>query len=42
MTFALDAQGKVDRVTMKAVSPVADFSWDYDDLLFQPVASNGQ
>ncbi|WP_010410347.1 serine hydrolase [Citromicrobium sp. JLT1363] len=42
VTFALDAQGKVDRVTMKAVSPVADFSWDYDDLLFQPVASNGQ
>jgi len=22
---------------MKAVSPLADFSWDYQDLLFTPV-----
>jgi len=22
---------------MKAVSPLADFSWDYQDLLFRPV-----
>ena len=39
VTFALDADGKVDRVTMKAVSPTADFSFDYQDLLFTPVAS---
>jgi hypothetical protein len=26
----------VDRVTMKAVSPLADFSYDYQDLLFTP------
>jgi hypothetical protein len=26
--------GKVERVTMKAVSPLADFSYDYQDLLF--------
>jgi hypothetical protein len=37
VTFSIGAEGKVDRVTMKAVSPVADFSWDYHDLLFTPV-----
>jgi CubicO group peptidase (beta-lactamase class C family) len=36
VTFSLDADGKVDRVTMKAVSPIADFSYDYQDLLFTP------
>ena len=39
VTFQLDADGAVDRITMKAVSPVADFSWDYRDLLFTPVAA---
>ena len=38
VTFNLDAAGKIERVTMKAVSPDADFSWDYHDLLFSPVA----
>lgn len=38
-SFALDAQGKVDRITMKAVSPLADFSYDYHDLLFTPLRS---
>ncbi len=37
VTFGLDADGKVERVTMKAVSPLADFSYDYHDLLFTPV-----
>ncbi len=37
VTFSLDADGKVDRVTMKPASPLADFSWDYQDLLFRPV-----
>src|SRR5690606_11179361 len=37
VTFALDADGKVERITMKAVSPLADFSYDYHDLLFLPV-----
>lgn len=37
VTFSLDADGKVDRVTMKPVSPAADFSFDYQDLLFTPV-----
>ena len=38
VTFSLDADGKVDRVTMKPVSPRADFSFDYQDLLFTPAA----
>lgn len=38
VTFSIDANGKVDRVTMKPVSPAADFSWDYQDLLFTPAA----
>jgi CubicO group peptidase (beta-lactamase class C family) len=37
VTFSLDADGKVDRITMKPVSPLADFSYDYQDLLFTPV-----
>ena len=36
VTFALDAEGKVSRITMKALSPIADFSYDYQDLLFTP------
>ncbi|HEY0335680.1 MAG TPA: serine hydrolase [Stenotrophomonas sp.] len=39
VTFGLDAEGKVERITMKAVSPVADFSYDYQDLVFSPVGS---
>lgn len=39
VTFGLDADGKVERVTMKAVSPLADFSYDYQDLLFTPQAA---
>ena len=39
VTFSLDADGKVARVTMKAVSPTADFSFDYQDLLFTPVGA---
>lgn len=36
VTFALDAEGKVANVDMKAVSPLADFSYDYQDLHFKP------
>ena len=42
VTFGLDAEGKVDRITMKAVSPTADFSFDYHDLNFTPVASKAR
>jgi CubicO group peptidase (beta-lactamase class C family) len=38
VTFALGADGKVERITMKAASPIADFSYDYQDLLFTPDA----
>jgi len=37
VTFNLDADGKVDRITMKPVSPLADFSYDYQDLSFTPL-----
>ncbi len=37
VTFALDKDGKVERITMKPASPIADFSWDYQDLSFTPV-----
>lgn len=39
VTFALDANGAVERITMRAVSPLADFSFDYHDLEFRPVAA---
>lgn len=37
VTFALDADGEITGVTMKAVSKIADFSWDYHDLDLKPV-----
>ena len=37
VTFSLNAFGKVERITMKPVSPTADFSFDYQDLQFVPV-----
>lgn len=42
VTFALDADGKVARVTLKPVSPLADFSYDYADLLFTPAVKSGK
>jgi len=40
VTFALRPDGSIDRMTMQAISPVADFSWDYQDLRFVPVATH--
>lgn len=37
-TFVLDAEGRIARFTMKPASPLADFSYDYADLEFTPVA----
>jgi CubicO group peptidase (beta-lactamase class C family) len=37
VTFGIGAEGQVERITMKAVSPIADFSYDYHDLNFVPV-----
>jgi hypothetical protein len=42
VTFGLNADGKVERITMKAVSPLADFSYDYQDLSFTPVAQKSK
>lgn len=40
VTFQMGPEGNVERITMKAVSPIADFSWDYHDLEFHPIAAN--
>ncbi len=37
VTFALKPDGSIEQMTMKAISPIADFSWDYQDLRFTPV-----
>src|SRR6266436_4927287 len=42
VTFSLNANGGIDHFTMVAVSPLADFSFDYQDLLFRPVTSAGE
>jgi hypothetical protein len=36
VTFSLTADGGIDRIGMRAVSPLADFSFDYQDLDFRP------
>jgi CubicO group peptidase (beta-lactamase class C family) len=37
VTFALKPDGSIDHFTMVAVSPLADFSFDYHDLYFTPM-----
>lgn len=37
VTFTLNPAGRIDHFTMTAVSPLADFSFDYQDLYFTPV-----
>ncbi|MBT0669278.1 serine hydrolase [Novosphingobium profundi] len=39
LTFNLDADGRVAQITARPVSPIADFSFDYQDLLFTPAAA---
>lgn len=36
VTFALQPDGSVGTMSMKAISPLADFSFDFQDLLFRP------
>ncbi len=36
LTFDLTSQGGIERIRMQAVSPAADFSFDYQDLNFEP------
>ncbi len=38
VTFALNPDGTMDQVKMKAVSPATDFSFDFHDLLLKPAA----
>jgi CubicO group peptidase (beta-lactamase class C family) len=40
VTFALKPSGEVDHFTMVAVSPLADFSFDYQDLYFLPAQNH--
>jgi hypothetical protein len=37
VTFALNPDGSIDSMKMKAVSSETDFSYDFHDLLFAPV-----
>jgi len=37
VTFALNPDGSIERMTMAAVSPSTDFSFDWQDLLLRPV-----
>ena len=42
VTFSLNPDGSVDGAKMAAVSPLADFSFDYQDLLLRPSAPAGE
>ncbi len=42
VTFALDADGKVARVAMKAERPIAGFSYAYRDLNLRPVTETSK
>ncbi|MFY9556725.1 MAG: serine hydrolase [Blastocatellia bacterium] len=41
VTFALKPDGSIDQIKMAAVSPLTDFSFDFQDLLFTPAAATG-
>jgi hypothetical protein len=38
VSFALGPDGAIKTMEMAAVSPLADFSYDFQDLLFRPAA----
>jgi CubicO group peptidase (beta-lactamase class C family) len=40
VTFSLNADGSIDSARMAAVSPLADFSFDYQDLLLKPAGKS--
>ncbi len=42
VTFALQPDGSIDHFTMVAVSPLADFSFDYQDLYLTPVPKQSE
>jgi len=37
--FSLDADGKASGLTMKAISPLTDFSFDFQDLNFKRITT---
>jgi hypothetical protein len=39
VSFALGPDASIERMTMAPLSPAIDFSFDYQDLLFTPVAA---
>jgi hypothetical protein len=41
LTFTLKPDGSIDHFTMAPVSPLADFSFDYQDLYFTPQKAAG-
>jgi len=40
VTFSLNPDGTIDQARMKAVSPLTDFSFDFQDLVLKPVAKD--
>lgn len=42
VSFTLKPDGSIDHFTMVAVSPLADFSFDYQDLYFTPVKAEAK
>jgi CubicO group peptidase (beta-lactamase class C family) len=42
VTFGLKPDGSIERVRLAAVSPLADFSYDYQDLEFRPVPASSR
>ncbi len=42
VTFALNPDGSIREVKMQPVSPLTDFSFDFQDLDLKPVASDAK
>lgn len=42
VTFSLNPDGTIHSATMQAVSPLADFSFDYQDLVLKPAVSENK
>ena len=40
VTFSLEPDGTIERMKMMPVSPLTDFSFDFQDLLFTPAPKN--
>ncbi len=42
VSFSLTPEGSIDRIAMKALSPLTDFSYDFHDLDLRRVTVKGQ